>query len=215
MSVLYANFSITKPGKTRLELASLSPKENESINDRLETMVRVLKEMDPQSTLAGIDIQISEPSKEVIEMMIHEKIINKDNSSTLNKFLTNFYKHNETDVTQLININVHDQALTPEMLDRFFNPTINVPVGINLEFPGSDDVINDVIQNRSRLSAYIILWYTIIAIKLEVASGGGRKRLSGVRRSSNNKRYKSRGPSKHKRRTRHTTRRRTKRRHRH
>ena len=205
MSVLSANFSLASSGKNRLGLEPLSPGISKDINDKLENLVELLKRMKFEATFTGTDIQISEISKEVIGRMIHENKINKENSGDLTLFLANFYEPNKTDATQLITTNTSGPALNLDNLNSFFNPTRDVPVGINLNFPGSDDVI----QNRSRLSAYIILWYTIIATELGVASAGGRKRLSRVRHSSNNKRRKTRHRSSTKRRTRtRTTRRR-------
>jgi hypothetical protein len=206
MSILYANFSESIGiGKNSLGPKHLSQEISKDINHKLGNLVRVLNGMEFKTTLNGIDIQISDTSKEVIRLMIYEKKINKDNSSTLNDFLTNFYEPNETDVAQLIGYyNTSGPTLTLDNLKSFFNPTIDVRVGINLNFPGSEDVI----QNRSRLSAYIILWYTIIATELGGASAGGRKRLSRVRHSSNNKRRKTRRRPSTKRTTRRTTRRR-------
>jgi hypothetical protein len=199
MSVLSANFSIENSGKKSLGSKHLSSEISKDIKVNLEHLVRTLKEMKFETTLTGKEIKISDLSKEVIEGMIHENKINKENSGDLPLFLANFYIPNDTDVAQLIGSNTSGPELDLDNLNIFFNPTRYVRVGINLNFPGSDDDI----QEFARLSAYIILWYKIIAIKLGVASAGGRKRLSRVRHLSNNKRRKTRRRSSTKRRTRH------------
>ena len=205
MSVLYANFSITDNGKNSLKLEPLSPMISGNINDRLSGYYNRIISMGLHTTFTGSSINISEPSTEIIRSGIHAGKINKKNSGDLTLFLANFYIPNESDIEQLKTV-FTGPDIDLDSLNSFFNPMSDVPVGINLDFPGSDDVI----QNSSRLSAYIILWHTIISKELGGASAGGRKRLSRVRHSSNNKRYKSRRRSSSKR----TTRRRTKHRHR-
>lgn len=201
MSKLYANFTITDAGKKVIPKTDISPMIGESISNRLEYLVQRLENMTFQSTFDGRDFEISDTSREVIVMMIQDQIINKGNSHTLNDFLANFYEPNETDVTQLVSTAI-GPALNLDNLKQYWTPITPPKQGITLNFPGSDNEK----QDRSRLSAYIILWYTIISPVLRSASTGGRKRLSGLRRSSNNKRYKSR------RRTLSTKRHRTKRR---
>ncbi len=208
MSKLYANFTITDAGKKVIPKTDIFPMIENSISDRLENLVDRLKNMTFQSTFDGRHFEISDTSIEVIGRMIHDQIINKGNSHTLNDFLANFYEPNETDVTQLAST-ASGPALNLDNLKQYWTPITPPKQGITLTFPGSD---NEKQEDRSRLSAYIILWYTIISPGLSSASAGGRKRLSGLRRSSNNKRYKSRRRTLSTRRTKRSTKRSTKRR---
>jgi hypothetical protein len=150
--------------------------------------------MELNKTFIGMSIDILEPSTEIIKSGIHTGKINKENSGDLTLFLANFYEPNESDIAQLKTV-FTGPDINLNSLNSFFNPTSDAPVGINLEFPGSSDITE---EDRSRLSAYIILWHTIISKELK-KSNGGRKRLSHVRHSSNNKRYKSRRHSSTKR----------------
>jgi hypothetical protein len=201
MSVLYANFSITSSGKKRLELEPLSTGISGSINDRLSNYDERLKAMAYQATFTGRSINISETSTEIIKSGIHSRQINKENSGDLTSFLANFYNPNELDIVHLKNVS-SGPDINLNNLNSFFNPTSDVLVGINLDFPGSSDIAE---ENSSRLSAYIILWNTIISKEPNI-SNGGRKRLSRVRHSSNNKRRKTRRRPSTKRHTRHTRR---------
>ncbi len=183
MSTLVANFKQNVP-KASIDSIPNYPMINQHIEHTLENFVDRLGAMNFQSTFDGTNIQINEPSKEVIETMIHENIINNVNSGTLKDFLTNFYEPNDKDVDQLNTIRPGPR-LNIDMLKQFWNPTTPLTQGINLTFPGSADVL----QERARLSAYIILWHTIIESKVNRSTAaGGRKRLSGLRRSASSKR---------------------------
>ena len=121
MSRLFANFTITDRVKPVIDKKVVYPMIQQSILDRLENLVDRLKQMQFQATIKGIEIEISDTSKEVIGMMIHENTINKDNSSTLNDFLTNFYEPNETDATQLLST-ATGPALNLDNLEQYWNP---------------------------------------------------------------------------------------------
>jgi hypothetical protein len=193
----------------------------------VEHVDNVLNKMGLETTFNGKkDIEISDRSKELMELLVHQKIINESNSGTLKHFLAHFYKPNRTDVPQLISGDPRSVNINLDDLKKYWSPITSPDKGIELSFPNSDNPKDD---EWARLSAYIILWYTIIVPALQEPrdrsafrssrnrsrsrsrdrsrnSGGsrkkrgaGRKRLSGVRRSSNNKRYKSRGLSNNKR----------------
>jgi len=124
-------------------------------------------------------------------MLIHEKVITHDNSSTLERFLQTFYIVNDDDA---MNFDIDKISL-----QKYFN-SLSTNTFIK---PTRYIQLRDVIP-ADNLNGFIELYQYIHQLLFPNSGGKRRKSIS-----------RTRGPSKHKRRRSSTKRRRHTRRHRH